>query len=179
MSTVKRGDPALLARLPRADFYAQDGYDFETLAEKLGWRMVASWGRDGWDHGDWPYVKYGYVDIDPICKGTCEGWRATDCAALPGAGRCCVACTHTEPPVFGYVSYCEGDHTVVAYATREERDRALDEAALFHWVHRRESWVEAVAKRRDKPLDQLTVDDLPPKFRGHFSWGRLKKERGI
>jgi hypothetical protein len=33
-----------------------DGYDDMDLAEKAGWRVIPSWGRDGWDLGDWPYV---------------------------------------------------------------------------------------------------------------------------
>jgi hypothetical protein len=33
-----------------------DGYSAITLAEKRGWRVVASWGRDGYDLGSWPLV---------------------------------------------------------------------------------------------------------------------------
>lgn len=115
------------------------------------WNIPGSWGRDGWDLGSWPYVKYGWVDVPA---------------------------TNTSPAVFGYLSYCEGDYRVVAYTTAEERDKALDEAALFHWVHERESWVMAIAKRRGKDVDDLTVDDLPAKFRGHFTYDRMTRGEG-
>ena len=35
---------------------SDDGYDDMSLANKQGWRELSSWGRDGWDLGDWPYV---------------------------------------------------------------------------------------------------------------------------
>lgn len=136
MSLIHTGDTALLDLLP--------------YHQAPQWHIPGSWGRDGWDLGEWPYSKYGWVDVP-----------ATD----------------TTPAVYGYLSYCEGDYTVIAYATREERDRALDEAALFHWRHRDESWVVAVARRRGKDLGDLTVDDLPARLRGHFSWERLDREK--
>lgn len=41
----------------RRPWDAGDGYDFmHEHAIPAGWRAVASWGRDGWDLGDWPYV---------------------------------------------------------------------------------------------------------------------------
>lgn len=33
-----------------------DGYDFLDDASSRGWAGVSSWGADGWDLGDWPYV---------------------------------------------------------------------------------------------------------------------------
>jgi hypothetical protein len=35
---------------------AGDGYDRAEVAHKVGWRPVASWGRDGYDLGSWPLV---------------------------------------------------------------------------------------------------------------------------
>lgn len=32
-----------------------DGYDWMEHLPK-GWRVVSSWGEDGWDLGSWPYV---------------------------------------------------------------------------------------------------------------------------
>jgi len=33
-----------------------DGYDDMELASRSGWHAVSSWGRNGWDLGNWPYV---------------------------------------------------------------------------------------------------------------------------
>lgn len=35
---------------------SDDGYEDIEQAEKGGWRSRASWGADGWDLGNWPYV---------------------------------------------------------------------------------------------------------------------------
>ena len=32
------------------------GYDFIEYAIKHGWRPIPSWGSEGWDLGEWPYV---------------------------------------------------------------------------------------------------------------------------
>lgn len=57
-----------------------DGYDVMAQAERplQGWRVVSSWGRDGYDLGSWPYVmvffreRRGfeiayYVERDVVC----------------------------------------------------------------------------------------------------------------
>lgn len=62
-----------------------DGYDWMDEAMRDGWRMVASWGRDGWDMGDWPYVVIGYrklpdatyVSIQRI-EGDLQAWHHTN-----------------------------------------------------------------------------------------------------
>lgn len=38
--------------------YAESGSGWEDMEaeENRGWHAVASWGRDGWNLGDWPYV---------------------------------------------------------------------------------------------------------------------------
>lgn len=52
MVTTPEGDRAVfeLAR------FAGDGYDRAEVVERAGWHPLASWGRKGWDLGDWPYV---------------------------------------------------------------------------------------------------------------------------
>jgi hypothetical protein len=45
-------------------FYADDGYSFMEGAGRLGWQPIASWGRDGWDLGDWPLVVYLFRNRD-------------------------------------------------------------------------------------------------------------------
>lgn len=154
MSRITKGDPALLALLPPVPdtmAYSGDGYRWQNatagVAEEPHWHIPGSWGRDGWDLGDWPYVQYGWVDV--------------------------------EDRAFGYLSYCEGDLDIYVFATREERDRKLDESALFHWLHRERDrhLMEGIARRRGKDVTELTVDDLPPARRGHFSWARNEKEK--
>jgi len=33
-----------------------DGYEDMEAAGRQGWRVISSWGRDGWNLGHWPYV---------------------------------------------------------------------------------------------------------------------------
>jgi hypothetical protein len=55
--------------------WADDGYEWMTLASLEGWRAVSAWGRDGWDLGDWPYVVYMFRDVDGRFERAsyCEG----------------------------------------------------------------------------------------------------------
>lgn len=38
--------------------FSGDGYSDMEHESKKGWKLVAGWGRDGWDLGDWPYVSF-------------------------------------------------------------------------------------------------------------------------
>lgn len=50
-----------------------DGYDvLSAMENQTKWRAVASWGADGWDMGDWPYVVQ-YVKGDTMLASYCEG----------------------------------------------------------------------------------------------------------
>lgn len=35
---------------------SDDGWSDMEAEAKRGWKTLSSWGRDGWDLGDWPYV---------------------------------------------------------------------------------------------------------------------------
>lgn len=35
---------------------SDDGYSDMKAEEKRGWQTLASWGKDGWNLGSWPYV---------------------------------------------------------------------------------------------------------------------------
>ena len=54
---------------------SSDGYDDMELNERLGWHTQASWGRDGWDLGAWPYIvistrhENGTFDVLSVCEG--------------------------------------------------------------------------------------------------------------
>ena len=52
-----------------------DGYDDMGIAIKQGWTVLANWGRDGWDLGEWPYVAI-YIRNTRSCR-TC-GANLTD-----------------------------------------------------------------------------------------------------
>lgn len=55
--------------------YCEDGYEFAAAGQTAGWQPVASWGADGWDLGDWPYVVYlfrGDTERASYCEGDLE-----------------------------------------------------------------------------------------------------------
>lgn len=179
MSFTLRDPHGLAGRLPGLTGRGwEDGYDWRD--KQKGWHIPGSWGRDGWDLGIWPYTMYGWVDVEESTYAAC-----LHCGVAPGEVASFNPCPgrgehqYGDPAAYGYLSYCEGDIDVIVFATREERDTELDKAALFHWVHRSDSWVEAIAKRRGKALADLTVDDLPARLRGHFSWARLDREKPL
>jgi hypothetical protein len=56
---------------------SDDGYGDMEQAAKNGWRSLASWGADGWDLGDWPYLTVQVMEraegprflVQSICEG--------------------------------------------------------------------------------------------------------------
>ena len=38
------------------DYHMNDGYDWMDVISEHGWAVIPSWGCDGWDLGQWPYV---------------------------------------------------------------------------------------------------------------------------
>ena len=40
----------------------EDGADWLSQLGAHGWRMVPSWGRDGWDLLEWPYAAVAHFD---------------------------------------------------------------------------------------------------------------------
>lgn len=51
-----------------------DGYDWmETAREKLGYTTLSSWGLDGWDLGDWPYIVIQISADRKTVLDYCEG----------------------------------------------------------------------------------------------------------
>ncbi|MEO3935107.1 hypothetical protein WMO79_20110 [Micrococcaceae bacterium Sec7.4] len=86
------------------DFHMNDGYDWMELIEAEGWAVIPSWGCDGWDLGQWPYVMVA----------------ATRTADSIGN-------------LFGVATYCEGDVTCSFYRTKARQWGAITEQAFFHW----------------------------------------------
>lgn len=56
MTETVRADLRSEVELWEAFRFAGDGYDRAEVAERVGWRPIAAWGKDGWDLGSWPYV---------------------------------------------------------------------------------------------------------------------------
>jgi hypothetical protein len=54
---------------------SDDGYGDMEVAERRGWRVISSWGSDGWDLGEWPYVAVyareqgGKFEMQQVCEG--------------------------------------------------------------------------------------------------------------
>ena len=100
----------------------------------------ASWGRDGWNLGDWPYVMI-YV-------------RETSGRFEP----------HHPDGRFELMQIVEGDRTVYRFLTAADRDAATD--YLFLWYAAGARWAPLGYEDRLR-LDagELTVDE---KFRGPY-----------
>jgi hypothetical protein len=59
---------------------SDDGYSDMEAAEHEGWRSRSSWGADGWDLGNWPYVSFQMAEregrylLQTIVEGDHEQW---------------------------------------------------------------------------------------------------------
>lgn len=114
---------------------SDDGYSDMEVAATEGWEPIAGWGADGWDLGDWPYVVISARRTIPCpyCgPGPCRG------TALTPGGRDLerFADIHYARAVPDRGAYemrqtVEGDSTVYRFASREDRDAAID--YLFLW----------------------------------------------
>lgn len=135
----------------RDHVHSGDGYDDMELAGTQGWHVVSSWGRDGWDLGEWPYVTIYVRDIN---DGTLDGGKLRR--------------------IYQMQQITEGDHTVYAFDTPEDRDAAID--YLFLWYAAGRDWAPLGYEQRED-LDAGQMDDLDAKWRGAFSWGRLDAEK--
>ncbi|MHA6969451.1 hypothetical protein ACX5K5_17355 (plasmid) [Glutamicibacter bergerei] len=80
------------------------GYEYMDLASQHGWGAIGSWGKDGWDLGDWPYMIIFYRGPS---EATGNAW---------GVGQ-----------------YIEGDLETKYYETRESFLGAMDRKAFDHW----------------------------------------------
>ena len=101
-------------RVPPEEFwqlgYLGDGYDRIGLADRNGWHALPSWGQDGWDLGDWPFVVIFVRDTK--AKDIARGLQV-------GHGH------------YGLVQNVEGDASCYRFGSAEARAAALD--YLFAW----------------------------------------------
>ncbi|MEV7574338.1 hypothetical protein AB0P28_14695 [Pseudarthrobacter sp. NPDC089323] len=86
------------------DYHLNGGYDWMELIEEHGWAVLSSWGCDGWDLGQWPYVMVAVI-------------RTAD-----SIGN-----------LFGIATYCEGDVTCTYYRTKARLWDAITEQAFHSW----------------------------------------------
>lgn len=132
---------------------SDDGYGDMEVESRRGWHVLSSWGRDGWDLGQHPYVVLYTQDIEPRPHGFHDqqgNW-------IPQAP------VAVEKP-YALMSICEGDRTVYTFASEADRSAALD--YLFLWYAAGERWAPLTWEDR-AALDagELEVDD---KFRGPY-----------
>ena len=68
---------AHLGRHGRDYVASDDGNDDMYLATRSGWRLLAGWGADGWDLGNWPFTSIQIKErpeaprflLQSICEG--------------------------------------------------------------------------------------------------------------
>lgn len=139
---------------------SDDGWSDMEAEGKRGWSAVSGWSRDGWDLGDWPYVVISVRDVPrKILCSECGTLRSAD----------------SRP--FKMMQTVEGDRSVYAFATPEDRDAAIDYLFIWYGVtHELDEWaVEGLTYDKREALDAGTLR-VPERFRGPFSWARLNAE---
>jgi hypothetical protein len=161
-----------------------DGYDWMDRVHRSRWAPIPSWGRDGWDLGDWPLVIVATtvvaIDVEeprPVRRPE----RCIHCRqalTMPGpvwvavhGGAECPATFGEHVPArqaraYGVATYVEGDIDVRAYAEQEERLAAIDDIAAFYWR----------LQQSHGPENLPPVGPLPVEYTGPFSWERCQSE---
>lgn len=86
--------------------YSRDGYDWMDAASETGWHTLSSWGKDGWDAGQWPYVMVSLAKTSDE-KGN----------------------------LYGMTTYCEGDLDTTFYRSQQEQWKAITEWCRWNWNH--------------------------------------------
>lgn len=108
MPAATQDTKEVIAEVPvLTDYHMNTGYDWMEEIEEEGWAVIPSWGVDGWDLGEWPYVMVA-------------GIRTND----------------DKGPIWGMATYCEGDVKTTWYRTQAAHWAAISEQAHFHWMNR-------------------------------------------
>jgi hypothetical protein len=114
------------------NYHLNGGYDWMDLIAEHGWAVIPSWGSEGWDLGQWPYIMVA----------------ATRTADRIGN-------------LFGVATYCEGDVTCTYYRTKARQWDAITEQAFFHWkngqAHGPADLPEAAAELPSRDRQPYTV----------------------
>jgi hypothetical protein len=86
------------------DYHLNTGWDWMDEVDDAGWGALGTWGVDGYDLGDWPYVIVAA--------------RYT---------------RHRGRAFWGYALYCEGDVRTHWYAAKVQLWEAITREAFFYW----------------------------------------------
>lgn len=143
---------------------SDDGWDDMEVAAEDGWHAVSGWGRDGYDLGDWPYVVISVRDTATASPGT----------------------SYDRAQRYQMRQTVEGDTTVYAFRTPEDRAAAIDYLFIWYGIGREyEEWAvlgvpstydaQAGGYHARHALDAGTLR-VPEQLRGPFSWKRLDAE---
>lgn len=159
-SPIPSAEPVSVETTTRyiAGRHCDDGYEFMEAAASDGWRPVPSWGLDGWDLGDWPYLVFVFRDRR-VCQNC--GGKGGLCPSAPPPHDG-LAAGHSYIDRFERASYCEGDIRIETFASAADRSHSTDAEALAQWRREAADWVAGV-----------TDDAVPAKLRGPFTWPRL------
>lgn len=105
-ATITTQDTAeILFNVPvLGDYHMNTGYDWMEDIEPAGWVVLPSWGCDGWDVGQWPYVMLALL-------------RTND----------------AEGELFAMATYCEGDVKTTYYRTQSAQWAAITAYAFWQW----------------------------------------------
>lgn len=103
------------------DGYSIEGYDWMDAAARTRWITLSSWGKDGWDAGQWPYV------ILTVAKGTDENGT-----------------------FFGMTTYCEGDLETSFYRTQAAQWDAISRWCHWNWTNGQGRGPEGLPKEFDE-----------------------------
>lgn len=103
------------------DGYSITGYEWQEAAAETGWVTVPSWGKGGWDAGQWPYVMVA------IAKGIDENGT-----------------------FFGMTTYCEGDLETTFYRTQAAHWEAVSRWCHWNWTNDQGQGPEGLPKDFDE-----------------------------
>jgi hypothetical protein len=158
-----------------------DGYDWMDAVAATPWAVIPSWGREGWDAGQWPYViiMTAVAVVPEVARPPRVPEQCVHCRrmlhqegvawAAEAFGVECPASENAHRPmrqtrVYGVASYVEGDRYRAAYATHEDRVTALDTLVAFYW------------RLAESPAEVPAIGPVPAEFCGPFSWERVGME---
>ena len=102
--TKDTGETVEAPQLP-ADDRTGTGYDWMETLTNTPWKVLPSWGSEGWDAGAWPYVIFATARHD-------DWYRSR---------------------LFGYGLYIEGDIETHWFRSQVARQEAITEAVFGFW----------------------------------------------
>lgn len=171
---------------------SDDGYSDMEVAAGEGWSAVSGWGRDGYDLGDWPYVVISVsgqpakVDVFDLDRSAGQRYHFADADKFAAF----VATLRADDRDFYEIvqrpylmrQTVEGDTTVYAFDSLEDRNAAIDYLFIWYGIGREyDEWtVRGVSSVYDcdtgkyparEGLDAGTLR-IPEELRGPFSWAR-------